>query len=514
MLAALAQAATSWRTASVALMSFASGLPLGLVWIAIPDWMRAAGIPLPVVGLTTLAHAPWTLKILWSPLLDRFAPPWLGRRRGWIAVSQVALFVLTLALAGVGDRPEAPWVVIALAFAIAFASASQDIVIDAYAVDVLRREEQGLAVGARTALYRGAMYVAGALAITLASFLSWPLVNVLLALLYLPMLVVTWRAPEPAIPIAPPQTLRLAVWEPFLGFLARHRALEILAFVICYKLADNLAQSLQRPFLKDLGYSDIDRGVALGTIGLLGTVVGTFLGGALTPALGLGHSLWLFGLLQIFSNLGYVFVSQNGVDRPLMYAAMGFETVTTGLGMGAFGVLLLRLTQRRFSATQYALLSSLFGLPRLVSGPITGLTVDAVGWTAFYWLTMLAGIPGLVLLARFVPPGVRDPTFTIEERPPGAPLSVPALAGRGVAGGLAGLALAIAVVGALAASKSARAGDPLGWVEALARAVRPADAIGWFELLASAVFALTCGLLAAAVGAARRGAAPRVEELD
>ena len=155
------EALRSWRTASVVLLSFSSGLPLGLVLIAIPDWMRSIGVDIRLVGLITLAQAPWSLKVLWSPLLDRYQPPWLGRRRGWAAVAQVVLLALGLALAGVGHHPDTPWVVGALALAIAFASATQDIAIDAYAVDVLLPEEQGVAVGARTAMYRAAMFTSG-----------------------------------------------------------------------------------------------------------------------------------------------------------------------------------------------------------------------------------------------------------------------------------------------------------------------------------------------------------------
>ena len=508
----------SWRTASVSLLSFSSGIPLGLVWIAIPDWMRKSGIDIRIVGLVTLAHAPWMFKVVWSPLMDRFAPPWLGRRRGWIAITQVALFALTLLLAGVGDQPEAPWVIIALAFAIAFASASQDIVIDAYAVDVLRPREQGIAVGARTAFYRAAMYVAGALSITMASWVSWSMVNVLLALLYLPMLVVTWRAPAPEEKIPIPRTLRQAVWQPFLGFLARRRALEILAFVVFYKLADQLAQSLQRPFLVDMGYSDLDRGLALGTVGLIGTLVGTFFGGALTTWLGLGHSLWIFGLLQIFSNIGFILVSQSEVHRPLMYGAMGFETLTTGLGMGAFGVLLLRMTQKRFSATQYALFSSLFALPRLVAGPITGFTVNAVGWTAFFWMTMLAGIPGLVLLARFVPPGMRDPTFTVEPPREREPLSTAALGLRAAVGGLFALTMALVTMAGMAELNAARENAAAGFdlVSSLSALIRPETITARIQLLGSIVFGVACALLTAAVFAARHGASvdPRPPEED
>src|SRR5262249_11356158 len=296
----------SWRTASVVLLSFSSGLPLGIVLIAIPDWMRSIGVDIRLVGLITLAQAPWSLKVFWAPLLDRYAPPGLGRRRGWMAVAQVALCILGLALAGLGSHPDTPYVVGALALAIAFASATQDIAIDAYAVEVLRPDEQGVAVGARTAFYRAAMFVAGGASITLAGRYSWQVVNVALALLYLPMLVVSWLAPEPPVQPDRPATLAEAVWEPLRGLLARPRALEILAFVVFYKLADNLAGALIRPFLVDMGYSDTDRGVALASIGLVATLVGTFIGGVVTTLIGLGHSLWVFGVLQVLSNIGYV----------------------------------------------------------------------------------------------------------------------------------------------------------------------------------------------------------------
>ncbi len=450
---------TSWRTASVCLLSFSSGLPLGLVWIAIPDWMRSAGIDIRVVGLITLAQAPWSFKLLWSPLMDRYRLPWLGRRRGWIALSQVALFALTLLLAGLGNHPDTPWVVIALAFAIAVASASQDIAYDAYTVDVLKKEEQGIAVGAKTAIYRAAMYIAGASTITLAGFYSWSLVVVLLAMLYLPMLLITWKAPEPADVPRAPQSLKEAIWYPFLGFLGRHRALEILAFVFFYKLADNLAEALLRPFLVDMGYSDVDRGVGLATIGLFTMLAGVFFGGLLTTSIGLGHSLWIFGILQIFSNIGYVFVARSDTDRLLMYGAMAFENISKGLGTGAFMVLLLRMTQKRFSATQYALFSSLFALPRIVSGPISGFTVDAIGWEAFFWATLVAGIPGLVLLQRFAPLGERDPTFTVEQPHDRRRLSGGALALRGVLGGATGAILGALCIALMSALKGARS-DP------------------------------------------------------
>ncbi len=412
----LAQAMGSWRTASVTLLSFASGLPLGLVLIAIPDWMRSIGVDIRVVGFFALTQAPWTFKVFWAPLLERYRVPWLGRRLGWVALMQVLLAVITFGLAGVGHHPEAIWVVGALALAVACASATQDIALDAYAVDVLLPAEQGIAVGARIAAYRAAMYISGGLSITLAGRYSWPLVNVGLALLFVPLLWVTWKAPEPATPATagPPPHWRTAIWAPLQGLFRRPRALEILAFVCLYKLADNLAGALLRPFLIDLGYSEFDRGVGLATIGLVTTIGGTVCGGVLTTVAGLGHALWIGGVLQIVSNVGYVLLATSAPDRLLLTGAMVLENLTQGLGTGAFSVLLLRLTQKRFSATQYALLSSLFGLPRLWSGPASGFLVSAMGWQAFFWMTMLAGIPGLLLLQRFAPLGVRELTLDEE----------------------------------------------------------------------------------------------------
>ena len=374
--------------------------------------MRDIGVDIRVVGLLTLAQAPWSFKVFWSPLMDRYVPPFWGRRRGWMAVTQIALAILVLMLAGVGERPEAIWVVGALAFAIAIASASQDIAIDAYAVEVLHKDEQGAAVGARLAFYRAAMLVSGGVAITLAAEIGWPLVNALLAVVFVLLVLLTRHSPEPETQPAPPSSLRDAVWLPLLGMFRRNRAIEILAFVVLYKLGDQLTQSLTRPFLIDMGYDALHRGIALATLSVIFTVSGTFIGGIVTTAVGLGRALWIFGGLQIFSNLGYFLLSVlDGPNVAAMYAATGCEVFTSGLGMGAFGVLLLRLTEKRFSATQYALFSSLFALPRVVAGPITGFAVNAVGWPAFFLITMLLGVPGLLMLARFVPIRGREPEW-------------------------------------------------------------------------------------------------------
>jgi PAT family beta-lactamase induction signal transducer AmpG len=498
---------TSWRTASVALLSFASGLPLGLVWIAIPDWMRSIDVDIRVVGLITLAQAPWSFKMLWSPLMDRYAPPFLGRRRGWMLIAQVALFAGTLALAGVGSRPEVPWVVGALALAIAFAAATQDIAVDAYAVEVLRKEEQGMAVGARIALYRAAMLVAGSMSITFAARWSWPAVNVALAIVFIPLMLVAWKAPEPEVAIAAPRTLREAVWQPFIGLLARHRALEILLFVICFKLADNLAGALLRPFLRDMGYDASARGIGTGLWSLGAMVAGTFLGGAMTQTAGIGRSLWISGILQVGSNLGYVLVSRTGVNLPLMYGSVVFESFTTGMGTGAFSVLLLRLTQKRFSATQYAVLSSIFSLPRVIAGPITGFLVHSIGWTNFLWLTILSGLPGLALLYRICPPGVRDPEFEILPPREGQPASARTLATSGAAAALlvgVGTALLAALLDAMNGLR-ATPPRPFDFAASLRALTQPHDLGGWTTLVGVVVIGALGGLFAAAVTAARHG---------
>jgi PAT family beta-lactamase induction signal transducer AmpG len=506
----LVQAFTSWRTASVSLLSFSSGMPLGLVWIAIPDWMRDIGVDIRLVGLITLAQAPWTFKFLWAPLLDRYYPARLGRRRGWIAITQVALFALGLMLAGVGDHPDTPWVVAALALAIAFAAATQDIAVDAYAVDVLRPEEQAIAVGARNFLYRiGMIWVAGGTAITLAGTWGWAAVNVALAFLYLPLILITLKAPEPQGLPGAPRTLKEAVWYPFLGFLARHRALEILAFVLCYKIADNLVQSLQRPFLIDMGYNEVDRGIALSTVGVIGNVAGTFIGGLMTAPLGLGRSLWIFGFFQIFSNAGYAILAAQGeVNRPLMLAAIGFETLSSGLGSGAFSVLLLRMTQKRFSATQYALFSSLFGLPRVIAGPIAGYSAYALGWETFFWWTLPIGIPGMILLARFVPFNAREPEFRIEPPRIKEPLTGTGLFLRGFAGTVAGTGVAALLVAFLDALKVMKdtPGAAFDLATPFAALARPEDTTGIVTIAGLLTFGLVCGLFTAAVVAARHGA--------
>jgi MFS transporter, PAT family, beta-lactamase induction signal transducer AmpG len=508
----------SWRLASVCLQQIASGLPLGLVWIAIPTWMTQVGVDIKVVGLFTLAQAPWSFKFLWSPLMDRYSLPFLGRKRGWIFVAQIALLCLTLAMAGVSDHPDAIWVIGALALAMGFAAASQDIVIDAYAVDVLRPEEQGVAVGARTALYRMAMFISGGLAITLGAQYSWKAVNLGLALVYLPMMYVTVRSPEPKSLPPAPRSIREAVWGPFVGFLAQHRALEILAFVVLYKLSDNLTQALTGPFLVQTGFSAADVGVGRSTMSVVATLTGTFLGGLLTTPLGLGRALWIFGFLQILSNLGYALVAHIGPNRAVMYAAVAFELGTSGLGSGAFGVLLLRLTQKRFSATQFALFSSLFAIPRVLAGPPAGWLADTLGWRDFFILTLPLGIPGMIMLARFVPWSVREPEFNVVAPQWGEPLTRKQLGLRAALCGSVGWLVGLLTMAGLEALRDYRAKRGFDLFNQMVAILKPENLGTWMTFVGILLLALTVALMAAATLVARRGiaaeAAPAAPILD
>jgi PAT family beta-lactamase induction signal transducer AmpG len=258
-----------------------------------------------------------------------------------------------------------------------------------------------------------------------------------MAACWIPLLVVTWKSPEPDAVPDPPQTLKQAVWEPFLGFLAQHRALEILAFVVLYKLSDNLTQALTRPFLVQVGFDATDVGVVTGTISLRGDSwsARSWVGCSRTPS-AWGARSGSSGFFQIFSNLGYALVAHVGPNKPIMYAAVAFELGSTGLGSGAFGVLLLRLTQKRFSATQFALLSSLFSISRVLAGPPAGLLADAIGWRDFFILTVFTGIPGLLMLHRFVPWGVREIEFQAAGPAVGQPLGRRELAARAALGGV------------------------------------------------------------------------------
>ena len=498
----------SRRLRAVSLLSISSGLPLGLVTVAIPAWMTMVGADIRTVGLLTAAQAPYAFKFLWAPLVDRLGVPGLSGKRGWIFASQIALAALTFALAAQAHSPQVG-LVAALALLVALASATQDIAIDAYAVEVLQSDEQGLAVGTRTALYRAAMWLSGAIAISVGPLVGWSWTVAALALIYLALLPVTWRSPSPEGTSPPPQTLREAVLAPLIGLWLKPRALEIVAFVLLYKLADNLAVALVRPFLVQVGFAPIDVGVASGTVGLIATLLGTFLGGLWTNRLGVGRSLWVFGLLQAFANGGYALLAESGPNRALLYAATAFDSGASGLGTGAFMVLLLRLTSKRFSATQYAVLSSLFAIGRTVAGPVAGVLADALGWRDFFLVTIAFSAPGLCLLRRFVPWRERDLPASIEgdggRDVMCSPLAIErrALVGPVIGGGILGFALATVALMATAALKAHRLGEAFSALDWLMALLKPSSLGAALDLLGALACAMLLGLTLAAHRAAQ-----------
>ena len=517
----------SRRIGAVTLQSFASGLPLGLVWIAIPAWLTYRGFDIRTVGLFSLAQAPWTFKFLWSPLMDRYSPGFLGRKRSWILLSQVFLIVGIGLLAAQGGSPRVA-AVAAISLFVAFWSASQDIAIDGYAVEILERAEQGMAVGARVALYRAAVLISGAVAITIGERVGWPVVLAGLALLYLPLAAVVVWSPEPQVVQPPPRSLREAVFEPLIDIFRRSRALQIIAFLLFYKFGENLATALTRPFLIQKCYSPEDVGLATASIGLVAIIGGTFFGGWMTERIGLGRSLWIFGLIQAVGFFGYVLVDrltpggpcaaggspaavlvQPLAHRLVMYAAIGIENACQGMATGAFGVLLLRITQKQFSATQYALFSSVFALGRTLAGPPAGFLVDAIGWTPFFVVCTFASIPGLALLQQFVPLGTRDPEFLEEARIEARPVSRKYLASASLAAAVAGTVAAGLLSALLAALKAARvrAGGGLDYLAEISRILHPAAPSDWIRAGSFAVLGLLSGAAAAALIAARRGVA-------
>ncbi len=272
-----------------------------------------------------------------------------------------------------------------------------------------------------------------------------------------------------------------------------------------YKLSENLAQALIRPFFVQKGFSEWDIGIGTAVVGMAATILGTLFGGLATKTLGLGRALWIFGIVQMSAHLGYAAVAADGLSRPLLYAAHVLETGTSGLATGAFGVLLLRLTQKRFSATQYALLSSLFSISRVLTGPVAGIAADAIGWTAFFVCSVLAGVPGLLMLRRFVPWSVREPEFEVVAPEGGRPLSRARVVGWSALAGTVTWAVGLVTLALLAAIKAYRAEAGLDVAGQIARLMAPAGLEAWLTAGGLVLLGLLVGVATAAALVARRG---------
>ncbi len=383
-------------------LGLSSGLPLALTGSTLQAWMASAKVDLRIIGIFSLVGLPYTLKILWAPLMDRYSIPFLGRRRGWIISTQL-LLAGSIILLGFSSPASMQWVTACLALAIAFFSASQDIVFDAYRADVLAEKELGAGAATSVIGYRLAMLISGAVALILSDHMAWYMVYGLMGLLMIGNTAFTFWAPEPTETVIPPKTLREAVLEPLASYFRRSGAVEMLLFIMVFKLADALAGAMTTPFLLDLGFTRTDVGTVNKAFGLLSTIFGTLAGGGIIAKIGINRSLWIFAFVQALSNLSFTALAMLGKNYPAMVAAIGMENICGGMGTAAFIAFLMSLCDKRFTATQYALLSSLMAVTRVLAGVPTGFMVTSMGWAMFYAVSTLGALPGILLLPRFAP---------------------------------------------------------------------------------------------------------------
>jgi len=378
-------------------LGFASGLPLALTAGTLQAWLTVGGLDLKTIGIFTLVGLPYTLKFLWAPLMDRLVPPWLGRRRGWMLVMQlsVAFGLAAMAVTGPGQRPEILGV---LALVVAFFSASLDIVFDAYRTDLLLRPERGFGAAVWVNGYRFALLFASAGALLLADHIGWQNTYLLLAALMAAGVVTILVSPEPSAPSATPTSLADAVGGPLKELFARPGVVGLFALIVLYKFGDAVAASLQTAFLiGGMGFSVSDVGYVKG-LGLGATLIGALIGGVAMAKLGMVRSLLLFGLLQAVSNLGFMWLAWMGKSYGALTTSILVENVTGGMGTAAFVALIMSLCDHRYTATQFALLSSLEALGRVFSGRPSAELVEMVGWAQFFFWSFLVALPGIWLV--------------------------------------------------------------------------------------------------------------------
>jgi len=390
---------TQRNAAVLLLLGFASGLPLALTAGTLQAWMTVENVDLKTIGFFSLVGQAYVFKFLWSPMMDRYTPPFLGRRRGWLLVTQLALIAGIIAM-GFMQPSRDLTLLAALAVVVAFCSASQDIVFDAWKTDILPAEERGSGAAITVLGYRLAMLISGGLALWLADrYLGWQATYWLMALLMLPGLIATLLAKEPDAPAREPHSLRQAVSFPLKDFFQRDNAWLLITLIVLYKLGDAFAASLSTTFLiRGVGFSAGDVGLVNKTLGLLATIIGALWGGVLMQRLSLFRALMIFGLLQAVSNFAWWLLAITPAHLWSMASAVFIENLCGGMGTAAFVALLMTLCNKSFSATQFALLSALSAVGRVYVGPAAGWLVELWGWPTFYAFTIIAGIPGLLLL--------------------------------------------------------------------------------------------------------------------
>lgn len=381
-------------------LGMSSGIPLLVTGSTLQAWMTDEKIDLAVIGLFSLVGLPYTVKFFWAPVMDRYVPPLFGRRRGWILISQM-LLMLAIGSFSLVRPAESPWTVAFLAVLVSFFSASQDIVVDAYRRELLHDEELGLGSALAVNGYRIGMLISGAFALILADHISWNIVYLLLAASLFVGIITTCLAPYPAGQIISPKSLREAVIEPFADYFKRLGAFEILAFILLYKIGDVMASSMTTPFILKIGFTKTELAAVVKTFGIFATIAGGLVGGIVLIKLGLFKGLLIFGILQAVSTLSFSALASLGAYSSVLAATVAFENLTSGMGASAFTAFMASLCNKRFTATQYALLSSLMGMPRVFVSAPTGFLAERVGWVAFFIYCTLAAIPGIIFLSRY-----------------------------------------------------------------------------------------------------------------
>jgi PAT family beta-lactamase induction signal transducer AmpG len=384
------------------LMGFSCGLPLLLTISVLQAWMKEEGVDLTVIGMMALVGLPYTLKFLWAPIMDRFTLPILGRRRGWLLIAQVAL-IFSITGLGLTDPVNSPWMVAFAAFLVTFFSASQDIVVDAYRREDFPDEQLGLASSLYINGYRIGMLLASGGGLIMADHLPFSLVYLIMATCMLPGVITTLLAHEPVITEKKPESMKEAVLDPLVEYFNRNGALWILAFILLYKIGDTMASAMTTPFYLDIGFSKTEIGAVVKLFGFWATIAGSLIGGVIMLRLGINRSLWIFGFLQAISTACFAILARIGHSIAALSAVIAFENLSSGMGTAAYAAFMASITNKRFTATQYALLTSLMGVPRVMASAPTGFIAKNLGWESFYIACTLIAIPGMLLLLKFAP---------------------------------------------------------------------------------------------------------------
>ena len=383
---------------------FTSGLPLFILISLLPAWLMDSGLELKAIALFSFIQLPYVLKFLWAPLFDGFSFS-MGRRRGWLIIFQV-LLLASISMAGLLDPKSQIMTVAIISTSIAFFSASQDAVIDAYRRELLLDNELGLGTAIHVNAYRIAGLIPGSLALILADVFAWELVFFITGLFMIPGIVLTILIKEPLLKVMPPKTIKEAVIEPFMEFINRKgikEAILILLFIFLYKIGDSMATALATPFYMDLGFSMTEIGVIAKTVGFWASIIGGILGGILMIKIGINRALWIFGFMQMFATLSFAWLAISGYSPLILGITVGLEFFAAGLGTTAFIAYIAKTTNPKFTATQFALFTGLSAVPRTITNASTGYLVEFFGWHNFFIFCSFIAIPGMILLIKIAP---------------------------------------------------------------------------------------------------------------